>query len=63
MDEQAHSYELPVEAPLLPCDDLDARRAQQQRLLAYVKELEAESGPVDPQQLAELRAKAATWPT
>lgn len=62
MDESAHSYELPTEAPLLPCDDLDARRAQQQRLRDYVAEWEAENGPVDPKLLDEIRAKADTWP-
>lgn len=43
-------------------DDLEARRAQQQRVLELVREREAEHGPVDPAALAEIRAHAATWP-
>jgi hypothetical protein len=59
MEQPAHSRALSFD-PVI--DTPEWRRAQRERLLASVKELEAEHGPVDPEILAEIEAAAATWP-
>ena len=44
-------------------DDPAVRQQQREQLREFVRELEAEHGPVDPKELAKLRAQAETWPT
>ena len=44
-------------------DDPAVREQQRQQQAEWVREWEAEHGPVDPDELAKLRAQAETWPT
>jgi hypothetical protein len=60
---EAASRHIPEPHPL---DDPEVRKAQQERLLAYVQELEAEISEADLERsdklYAELLARAETWP-
>lgn len=59
MEPHARKHELSFDPRV---DDPAWREAQRQRIAEHVQEWEAEHGPVDPQELAKIRAMADSWP-